>query len=450
MIKILRIEFLLGLIILFTTACFRCSSGDSKKQIKKASISQKPSTTTKMPDDLSTVKDIIIKYDGLSSSPLVVQKKAEIVPDEKLVEGYNPPQKIYKTIKNKKPKKELGLTQYKQLKSDVHYIVDNLPAGYNKDGIIDYTSYIQKSLDTFYNIEFPPFPLLVNDQGLKVRSNAVITFKKGSEIRLKPSSKKTYNIIDIRNVSNVTLYGPVIKGDRYMHMSNIGEYGMGIAIRGGKDINIFNSRITECWGDGIYIGQAGKKFPKNITIKDSYLRNNRRDGISVIGVNGLLLENIYSGFTDGTKPMCGINFEPDNFDCEIKNVKVINPITEGNQGSGIQLSLRNLLGASSKNVDVLIVNHVDIGSKSFSFKIACNRKEETYGGSITGLINIINPIWNLPISGKPFIFTTDQPDLKVKITSPKVKNSKGNIMNPIQARSIISKHVRGDFQYSSQ
>ncbi|MBC7913375.1 MAG: right-handed parallel beta-helix repeat-containing protein [Pyrinomonadaceae bacterium] len=329
--------------------------------------------------------------------------------------------------------------------SSVHNIISDLPVGYVKDGSADYTIYIQRAIDRYDDLIFPAFPLLVNDSGLNIGSNKTLTFLKGSELRLKPSSKKSYNIISLKGVSNVTISNVVIKGDRYSHIGNEGEYGMGIAIRGSRNINIFNSRISDCWGDGIYIGQErSNNAPKDILIKDAYLRSNRRDGISIISVDGLVLENVYAGYQDGTKPMCGINFETNNPDCEIRNVSVINPRTENNQGSGIQIGLRTLLGGNAKKIDVKIINHIDIGSGSFAVKIACNRKTGAYAGSVGGLITIINPSWNKTLSGQPLAFITDQPDLKVKISSPKVKNSKGSTLNPLEIKAVLSKHSNGD------
>jgi hypothetical protein len=344
------------------------------------------------------------------------------------------------------PVKTLVNTKSTDFVSEAHHIERSLPAGYVKDGSVDYTDFIQTAINQFDNVIFPGFPLLINDKGLKIGSNKHLRFMKGSELRMVPSTKTHYAVLDIKGVSNVTIHNPVIKGDRYRHLGTSGEWGMGIRINGSSNINVFGADISECWGDGIYIGQNKRLNSKNIVIKDARLRKNRRDGISIISVDGLVLENVYAAYQDGTKPMCGINFESNNFDCEIKNVKVINPRTEFNNGSGIQLGLSTMLGGGSKNIDVTILNHVDVGSQSFALKVACKSKPERNRGSVVGNIKIINPTWNGTIGDRPLAFITDQQNLKLTVLSPKVKNSKGSVLSSKQVKAILNKHSNGDLK----
>lgn len=341
----------------------------------------------------------------------------------------------------KKNQPEIGLDRLHNISGTS--VIDFLPKGYVKDGSIDYTEYIQIGIDRNDRLIFPAFPILVNDSGLKIGSNKTLIFLKGSELRLKPSGKTHYGILDLKGVQNVTIYNPVIKGDRYSHLGSSGEWGMGIRINGSNNINVFGARVTECWGDGIYIGQDKGKNSGNILIKDAQLIKNRRDGISIISVNGLVLENTYAAYQDGTLPMCGINFETNNPDCEIKNVKVINPKTEYNKGSGIQVGLSTMLGGSNKQVDVTIINHIDLGSKSFALKVACKRKAEKKGGNVSGLITLINPTWNATIGNRPLAFITDQSNLSVRILSPKVRHTNGKMLNYAETRAILNKHSNG-------
>ena len=150
--------------------------------------------------------------------------------------------------------------------TDGYKLEDSFPSGYVKDGSVDYTSVIQAVIDRYPNVVFPNFPLLINDTGLKVPSNRSITFLEGSELRLKPSSKANYDMIVMRSASNVTLYNPVLIGDRYKHLGTSGEWGMGISINGSSNITIVNPKAREMWGDGIYIGPDNGVISRNITI----------------------------------------------------------------------------------------------------------------------------------------------------------------------------------------
>lgn len=328
--------------------------------------------------------------------------------------------------------------------SNGHKVEDYLPRGYVTNGTVDYTVFIQKAITNHDKIVFPGFPLLVNDKGLKIGSNKSITFLNGSELRLKSSMKTHYAILDLKGVENVSLYNPVIIGDRYHHLGQKGEWGMGISIKGSSNIKVFGAKVKNCWGDGIYLGQDSKiKVNKDILISKAVLTKNRRDGISIISVDGLVLEDVYAGYQDGTKPMCGINFETNNPTCQIKNVKVVNPRTEFNQGSGIQIGVRTLLGGGKQKIDVKIINHVDEGSKSFAIKISCKRKEGVQGGDVSGLVTIINPTWNSTIGDRPMAFMTDQRNLKVTVLSPKVKKSNGKTLTSNEVRSVLNKHSNG-------
>jgi hypothetical protein len=322
-----------------------------------------------------------------------------------------------------------------------YYLENALPAGYVKDGSRDYTTYIQSAIDKNSNIVFPAFPLLVNDKGISVGSNKTITFLEGSEIRLKASSKESYTILEIPGASNVTLYNPVIIGDRDSHIGTTGEHGLGLGIRGSTNVAVYSPKISKCWGDGIYIGQnSANAVSKNILIKDASLVKNRRDGISIISVDGLVLDNLYAAHTDGTTPMCGVNFEPNNTTCEIKNVIVNNPKTEFNGANGIQIGTRKMLGNTDKVTDITVVNHVDNGSPRYAFKVMCNRLVGTTG-NMNGLVKIINPTWNKTETNRPLYLSSNQP-LAVAVYSPEIMTFEGVILPYSTANFVLMREAR--------
>jgi len=323
--------------------------------------------------------------------------------------------------------------------SSSYYLENALPTGYVKDGSRDYTSYIQAAVNKYSNIVFPNFPILVNDDGINIGSNKTLTFQDGAEIRLKGTSSASYNILNIVNASNITLYNPVIKGDRNSHIGTSGEFGIGIGIRGANDITIYSPKVTECWGDGIYIGQGSNySNSKNIVINDAYLRKNRRDGISIISVDGLQLNNLYAGYTDGTSPWCGINFEPNNSACELKNIRINNPRTEYNAGNGIQIGTSRMLTGTNKEVDIVINNHKDVGSNRYAFKLS---QSSTGSGKLYGEIKVVNPTWHKFLD-RPIWMYNNQPGLKTEISSPEVMIASGSILSWNDAYDLMMKNVR--------
>ena len=296
-----------------------------------------------------------------------------------------------------------------------------LPRNFVKNGSVDYTSSIQLALIKNSDIIFPNFPILINDNGLEIPSGRTLTFLKGSELRMKPSSKRGYDMLKMSNVHNVTLIEPVLKGDRYEHLGNDGEWGMGISINGGSDITVLNPNISEMWGDGIYIGPEKGVIPRRISVKNAILTHNRRDGISIIAVDGLILESPYAAFSNGTLPMGGIVIEPDNSRHEIKNVLIINPRTQENAGTGILVDFGNLMGGGKKNVSVTVLNHYDLKSKR---AVKAMSRVSDGKSTIKGDLNFVNPRWynNSETAISTILFGVN--DVHLTIKNPIIKDIK--------------------------
>ena len=324
----------------------------------------------------------------------------------------------------------------------------SLPSGFVTDGSIDYTAYIQQAISQYDHVRFPGFPLLINDKGLKVGSNKTLYFEKGSEIRLKPSLKKGYNIFDLRKVKNVQLIDPVIKGDRNTHLGKTGEWGMGIGIYSSENIKIVNAKVYDCWGDGIYIGKSEGNTNRNIEIINAFCKNNRRDGISIISVNGLLLDAPYAGYSNGTAPMAGINIEPNDPEDEVKNIRIINPKTEYNNGAGISVGISKLYGKKDKNVSIEIQNHTDKRS-NIGFKSSCYPKRKLGTEEIKGQIIISNPTW---IENQRFPIQTAlfQKDLLLKIYKPTILTLNGKSLSEGSMKKILATkgHINSHANYS--
>ena len=110
-------------------------------------------------------------------------------------------------------------------------------------------------------------------------------------------------------------------GERYRHSGSSGEYGHGIAIYGGKNIEISSVSVSSNWGDGIYLGtQAVKQADgsqryvgcDNITIQDCDIFDNRRSNISVTDADNLTIDHCFIFDAHGTAPQCGICIEPNS------------------------------------------------------------------------------------------------------------------------------------------
>lgn len=144
-----------------------------------------------------------------------------------------------------------------------------------------------------------------------------------------------YNVIACNGTDNVTIKNIHIMGERAEHIGTEGEWGMCIGLRGCNNTTILNCKLTDAWGDGVYLGTGDNKCCSNTIIEGCIIDNNRRQGISVINSNRLVVRGCTITNTNGINPEGGIDFEA-NYDTDIsKNNIVESCIFYGNNGGSI-------------------------------------------------------------------------------------------------------------------
>ena len=253
----------------------------------------------------------------------------------------------------------------------------------------DDTASIQKAIDAAVSagktLDFPAGSYYINpDIGLSLRNNSSLYFENGAELISKASSNGTYFIVKIWGVNNVKMTGyPTVIGERNIHKGSGGESGMGIGIANSNSVYIENPKISNCWGDGIYIGDNGlsNHTNKDVTIENAILDNNRRQGISVISAINLKIDNPKITNTNGTPPAAGIDFEPNYGYQYLQNITVTNPFITGNDGHGLQFSIG--LGPTDSPVSINIINASNVKN---------NEKHNYYGSALSE--------YNLWVTGK--------------------------------------------------
>jgi hypothetical protein len=229
-----------------------------------------------------------------------------------------------------------------------------------------------------------------------LESNQEIIFQHGVIITAKPGSFKgrtdaLFSAVDKRNIT-LTGYRAdlVMRKKEYTHPPyEKGEWRHCIAILGCHNINIFGLNIANSGGDGIYIGRSsrieGAPNSDNIHIKDVICGNNYRQGISIISVSNLLIENSTFFSSSGTAPEGGVDFEPNNPDEILINCKVKGCIFSNNSGWGISIYLPNL-SKDSKPVTIEIEKCQVFGNKKGA--VAIVGKSENNVGDPRGSILI--------------------------------------------------------------
>jgi len=255
--------------------------------------------------------------------------------------------------------------------------------GAKGDGVTDDTQAIQAALDNG-NIFFPAGIYMVNGndpdgissqgrQGVRVPSNRVITWLDGAEVHVIPNAEDGYNAFLVHEENNILFTSPNIKGERDDHTGTTGEWGMGIEISSSTNVKIESPFIRNCWGDGIYIGQVNAPC-ENITINNGIFDNNRRQGLSVISVNGLHCENSIFKNTNGTGPGAGVDIEPNANSAILDNIAFIDCKFMDNEGSGFLIYTPSFSDIENKRIKVDL--------------IGCTSKGNANGYNFSGWFNV--------------------------------------------------------------
>jgi hypothetical protein len=213
------------------------------------------------------------------------------------------------------------------------------------DDTTDNRASVQAALDLCNSVIFPEGKFKINAViGVLIPSNRDLYFSAGSELKVIPTAQSDYQIFLVEFVENITFFGPHLSGDKFSHLSpppaTGGGNGHGINMLASKNVKIFGGIAEKFWGDGLYIGafdRATHYECEDIVVKDFVSTNNRRQGLSITGVHGMVVDSCVFSFTQGTAPEAGIDIEP-NIIFTAKDILVTNCRIYGNAGSGIDLN----------------------------------------------------------------------------------------------------------------
>lgn len=247
--------------------------------------------------------------------------------------------------------------------------------------------------------------------GIKIPSNVYI--HNNAIIKQLPNSYEKTSIFYMSDVKNIIIEGGELIGDVKTHTGTSGEWGHGIYPVGVKNLVIKNIKISEFWGDGIdiqslysdYENKTSVGHCKNILIDNVKCLNNRRQGLSIEAVDGLIVRNSEfsgTGSIKHTSPGAGIDIEPWHEYQVLKNIVIENCELYNNSSSGLLVHLPSKFnqehnikiincisdkGIWSKNVNGLFVNNFTVknGSKTGGYLCLWEKGEN---------IKIINSYFN--------------------------------------------------------
>ncbi|WP_282943109.1 right-handed parallel beta-helix repeat-containing protein [Paenibacillus sp. RC67] len=243
--------------------------------------------------------------------------------------------------------------------------------GTKGDGVTEDTVALQNALNASVGKKLY-IPLHKNNYYLSGQlifpSHITIEFEHGTVIQAIDTLLRTTpyeRLVRMKNVTDIIIYGNGATFRMNKAAYSSGEQAHIFDISGSSNITIEQINANDSGGDGFYIGNYEATLPycKNVVLRDCVANNNRRQGLSVISVDGLLVEHCTFSNTSGTSPQAGVDIEPNNTNNleMLKNVRFIHCLSENNKGRGF-VSMVKKLKASNEKIDILFQNCISRGN----------------------------------------------------------------------------------------
>lgn len=221
--------------------------------------------------------------------------------------------------------------------------------GARGDGKNDDTQAFQRAIDSLPanggTVRVPAGRFMIDPtRQVRLRDRVHLAMDPETTLVAIANGKPRAYVLLVERVGDVEISGGRIDGDRHRHHNRRGEWGHGIAVRGGQRVTIRNMHIADCWGDGISIGGERVSDDKvvhseDVVIADVVSTGNRRQGLTIGRSRNVRVRDSEFSHTAGTLPACGIDIEPDQggtaSDVLVERCRLI-----ANEGNGIQIYRR--------------------------------------------------------------------------------------------------------------
>jgi len=243
--------------------------------------------------------------------------------------------------------------------------VDVRTKGALGDGVHDDTAAIQAAVDSLPTsggtVFVPAGHYMVNaTKPIKLRSHTRLKLDPAATLEVIPTSSGRYMLIQVYNATDVRVVGGNLVGDRVKHKGTSGEWGYGVNVTASTNVVLKNIKISNFWGDGIWIGA---KDVKRVHVRSDYVTvngvvssNNRRQGLSIGPAQHVYIVNSTFQNTNGTLPEAGIDIEPMT-EGQTNTIRLENNTFAGNNGNGIEMH--------AHISDIAIVGNTMKGNRGF-------------------------------------------------------------------------------------
>jgi len=217
--------------------------------------------------------------------------------------------------------------------------------GAKGDGVHNDTAAIQAAIDslpaTGGTVTVPAGRYMVDaTKSIRMRSHTRLLLDANATLVVIPNNVTRSRLIRVWNVTDVRIVGGSMEGDRAKHIGSTGEWGMGIDIIAAKNVVVKGTKLSEFWGDGIYIGASGSgsrlHVSDYVTIVNVVSNHNRRQGLSITPAKHVYVANSTFSNTIGTLPEAGLDIEPMT-QGPTSTIRLENNTFSGNHGNGIEM-----------------------------------------------------------------------------------------------------------------
>lgn len=235
---------------------------------------------------------------------------------------------------------------------------------------------------------------------IRLRGELELVLEEGVELLAKKGEFRARGdiLFVASDVTNLTIRGEgrgatlrMRKTDYWQEPYQKSEWRHGLSLLSCENVLVENLQIAETGGDGIYLGVSSPDAGpcKNVTIRNVDCKGNNRQGISVISVDGLTIEDCVLRETFGTAPEAGIDFEPNRSVEQITNVVMRRVTAVNNAGDGIVFYLPNL-SESTHELSFTIEDCACVRNRGRGFGLTVSNGKNGESCALNGALKIKN------------------------------------------------------------
>ncbi len=245
--------------------------------------------------------------------------------------------------------------------------------GAKGDGVTNDTSAIQKAVNAVASsggtVVVPAGTYMVDPvantrAGIRLKNNMTLRLESGAVLQAFPTSTSNYVVLLVSGVQKVNILGGTIRGNRYNNtIKDTREGGVGIEVARSRHVVIQGVTSKDCWEDGFYISENSQ----NVTLCDVVADGNRRQGLSITSVDGLVVKDSTfkntTGFMENGAFVCGsgTDIEP-NIGQTVCNVQFVGCTFSSNATEGIAIGPSVANRGRAFVANVLIEGNTVIGN----------------------------------------------------------------------------------------